>query len=131
MEDRKEILIVLDSYEYQVREKEFASLLQDTVQPYFFYSKYDNSLTDKFAKTKYIGDFMLHISYWILSFLYACKLIGSRYNRFDTVVFVNPIVGIFYCMLCRFLFIKKKLQLVVFCLRIKKVPYIILSENHL
>ena len=73
MKIRKDVLIVLDSYEYQAREKEFASLLQDLVQPHFFYSKYDNSLTEKFAKTKYIGGFMLHLSYWMLSFLYACN----------------------------------------------------------
>ena len=53
MENHKDILIVLDSYEYQIREKEFASLLEDMVQPHFFYSKYENSLTEKFAKTKY------------------------------------------------------------------------------
>lgn len=111
MKIRKDVLIVLDSYEYQAREKEFASLLQDLVQPHFFYSKYENSLTEKFAKTKYIGGFMLHVSYWMLSFLYACRLIGKRYNRFDTIVFVNPIVGIFYCMLCRLFFLNKKITI--------------------
>lgn len=111
MENHKDVLIVLDSYEYQVREKEFASLLEDMVHPHFFYSKYENSLTEKFAKTKYIGDFMLHVSYWALSLLYACKLMGARYKRFDTVVFINPIVGIFYSMLCRLLYRNKNITI--------------------
>ena len=108
---RKDCLIVLDSFEYKLREKELLGALFDIVTPTFYYSKYENSLTELFQKTKIVGGFLTHVTYWIMSFCYAWKLFGKEFSKFEYLVFINPIVGIFYCLLARILHIERKISI--------------------
>ena len=108
---RKNCLIVLDSFEYKQREKELLGALFDIVNPTFYYSKYENSLTELFQKTKIVGGFFTHVTYWIMSFYYAWKLFGKDFSKFEYLVFINPIVGIFYCLLARILHIERKISI--------------------
>lgn len=107
-------LIVLDSFEYKQKEQELAAYLSDTVTPIFYYSKYENKLTELFQRTKIIGGFLTHIAYWTMSLVYACKLLGKNYSRYETLIFINPIVGIFYSLLLRLCLAKKKISIAGF-----------------
>lgn len=97
----EKILVILDSIEYKRKEVELKELLSEYCDPIFFYSKYENKLTEKFQKTKYVGGLLTHIAYWIMSFGYAIKL----YFKYDIkhVIFINPIVGIFFAGISRLL----------------------------
>lgn len=97
---KKKCVIVLDSFEYKANEDELICCLKDIVTPCFYYTKYENELTELFQRTKFIGSLLTHICYWFLSFVYACKLV-VLFGSYDTIVFINPIVGIFYSLLSR------------------------------
>lgn len=76
---RKDCLIVLDSFEYKLREKELLGALFDIVNPTFYYSKYENSLTELFQKTKIVGGFLTHVTYWIMSFAMHGNCLGKNF----------------------------------------------------
>lgn len=117
---KKDILIILDSFEYKQRERELFMQLEDIVNPHFFYSKYENRLTELFQRTKIVGGLLTHITYWIMSLGYAFRLLSSKYSKNSLIIFINPIVGIFYCMLSRFLFFRKNIAIGGFLFEIKK-----------
>lgn len=109
---KEKILIILDSFEYKNREKEFCEWLSsENVDPVFFYSKYENWITEIFQETKIIGSLLTHLSYWILSFIYALRLLSPKYKHFKTLIFVNPIVGIFFGGLKRLFGIKQNITI--------------------
>lgn len=100
-------LIVLDSFEYKDIESNLSSNLNDLIDPIFFYSKYENKITEFFQRTKYIGGILTHITYWLLSVTYALKLFNHKFDKVENIIFINPIVGIFYCLFLRLFHIKK------------------------
>lgn len=100
-------LIVLDSFEYKEIESGLYSNLIDLVDPVFFYSKYENRITEVFQKTKYVGGLLTHITYWLLSITYALRLFNNKFDKIENIIFINPIVGIFYSLFLRIFHIKK------------------------
>lgn len=106
--DNKNFLIVLDSLEYKKSEDELHKFLSDVCDAHFFYSKYENGLTELFQRTRYIGGFLTHLAYWMMSFRYAVSLMGKRYRGYSSIIFINPIVGIFFCMLSRLLCVDRR-----------------------
>lgn len=116
----KQYLIVLDSFEYKAKESEFYSYLRDIINPHFFYSKYENRITEQFQKTPIIGGMITHIAYWMLSLGYAIKLFNKKYAEINNIIFINPIVGIFYCLLSRMKFVNKNIIIGGFLFENKK-----------
>ena len=96
----KTCLVILDSFEYKRRELEFLTELNSIANVSFTYSKYENRLIEYFATIPCIGSFCQHIAYWLLSLWYAIKLC-EHHNMYDVMVFINPIVGIFFSGLSR------------------------------
>ena len=82
----KQYLIVLDSFEYKAKESEFYSYLRDIINPHFFYSKYENRITEQFQKTPIIGGMITHIAYWMLSLGYAIKLFNKKYAEINNII---------------------------------------------
>jgi len=113
-------LIILDSFEYKSREAEFCDYISDVCDPTFFYSKYENGLTEIFMRTKYVGGLLTHITYWIISLGYAFRILIGKYRKYDNIVFINPIVGIFYAALMRSLFVNKNISICGFLFENKK-----------
>ena len=126
---KKDILIILDSFEYKQREKELIGQLEDIVNPHFFYSKYENRLTELFQKTKVMGSLLTHITYWLMSLKYAFSLLSRKYSKYSSIIFINPIVGIFYGMLSRFLFFRKNVAIGGFLFEIKKKKAYLLARK--
>ena len=119
-ENGNKCLIVLDSFEYKEKESELISYLTGVASPVFFYSKYENGITEVFQRTKYVGSVLTHIAYWILSLGYALKLFGRKYRGINNIIFINPIVAIFYCLLARICFVKKSISIGGFLFENKK-----------
>ena len=71
-------VIVLDSFEYKLKEKELQKSIENICNPIFVYTKYENALTEIFQRTKLVGGFLTHISYWLLSLIYALRLLKCR-----------------------------------------------------
>jgi|GEM_PF-1187074 len=94
-------VIVLDSFEYKLKEKELQKSIENICNPIFVYTRYENALTEIFQRTKLVGGFLTHISYWLLSLIYALRLLKCRNKK--RIIFINPIVGIFYAAICRIL----------------------------
>lgn len=103
--------MVLDSFEYKYSQQALHKQLEDIVCPYFFYSRYENTITEFFQKTKVVGGLLTHFTYWMMSLCYALKLIGRKFSKFDHLIFINPIVGIFYCLLVRLLHLKRHVSI--------------------
>ncbi len=116
----KQCLIVLDSYEYKAKESEYYLFLHDIINPQFFYSKYENRITEQFQKTPIIGGMITHIAYWMLSLGYAIKLFNKKYAKISNIIFINPIVGIFYCLLSRIKSVNKTIIIGGFLFENKK-----------
>lgn len=111
-------LIVLDSFEYKNKEGELKECIDKIVNPIFVYTKYENKVTELFQKMKYVGGFLTHISYWIFSLVYSFSLL--KYKNIDNVIFINPIVGIFYAGIIRILHIKRDITIAGFLFEKKK-----------
>ncbi len=94
----KKIIIVLDSFDYKNNKEKLLDSISDLCEPIFFYTKYENTIIQLFQKAPYIGGLLTHVTYWILSAIYALKLLLMS-KRIDTVVFINPIVGFFYSLI--------------------------------
>ena len=108
----KKFIIVLDSFEYGRKENALRNAVLSYCEPVFFYTKYENKLTEVFQKTKYIGGILTHLSYWLLSLGYSLKLLLAKGTK--DIVFINPIVGIFYSALTRCFFLKKNITIAGF-----------------
>lgn len=108
----KKVLIVFDSFEYKAQEKMLADEVSAYCEPLFVYTKYENWLTEIFQRTQYIGGVLTHLTYWLLSFYYSLSLV--KYAGINTMVFINPIVGIFYSALARIFHINQSLVIAGF-----------------
>jgi len=97
----KNVLIVLDSFDYMEKEIETRSNLSLICNPEFFYTRYENKLIQFFQKTPLISGPLNHFGLWIISFYYVLTL-SFKYKNFDSIIFINPIVGFFYSFLRRF-----------------------------
>ena len=118
------ILIVLDSKKYKEKEDGLRNEIGNLCEPEFYFTDYENRLIKIFHGISGIGNFLSHISYWMLSLVAAISLFAKkRGNLYRSKVFINPIVGIFYCFLLAifdgrdrvtvagFLFVDKKSKL--------------------
>jgi glycosyltransferase involved in cell wall biosynthesis len=94
-------LIVDDSSTYRAIEGEMRGSLAGKGTVRFYYSDYENSLIRFFHKTPIIGNAMSHVTFWMLSLITAIKI--SILHRERKKLFINPIVGLFYCALSRVL----------------------------
>lgn len=117
----EKVIVVLDSFEYKKKETEIKSYISNVCEPTFVYTKYENFLIRFFQKTKYIGNILSHLSYWFLSFYYSI-VIATIYHhkKYSTIIFINPIVGIFFSMLKRICHFKKKVTIGGFLFEKKK-----------
>ncbi|MHC0441183.1 glycosyltransferase [Flavobacterium sp. 3-210] len=109
----KNILIVLDSYEYQRSESLFKNEIIDYCNPVFTYSEYENKIIQFFHKLPYIGGALTRLSYWWISFLKAISILVN-YNLCKNKLFINPIVAIFYSFLSRIFFRTEKISIAGF-----------------
>ena len=92
------VLIVLDSYKYVTKENVIRSELEQFCNPSFYYTDYENKLIRFFHGIKGIGNFLSHIAYWTASLFSAIKIF-HRMEDHGSKIFINPLVGIFYCFL--------------------------------
>lgn len=111
-------LIVLDSFEYKNKESELSEFIGSLCNPIFVYTKYENKTTEFFQRMRFIGGFFTHISYWLLSLAYSFSLL--KYKNINNVIFINPIVGIFYAGIVRILHIKKNITIAGFLFEKKR-----------
>lgn len=111
------VVIILDSFEYKTQEDSLKKTIADICDPYFVYTKYENALTEFFQRTKIIGGVLTHISYWTLSLIYALKLF--KYRKENDLIFINPIVGIFYAAICNVLCIRSDISIAGFLFEAK------------
>jgi len=109
----EEVLIVLDSFEYKKQERNLKLRLEEKNTYVFEYTRYENSLIEIFQRMRFFGSFLTHISYWLMSFFYSIKFF-VKYRRIKNLIFINPIVGIFYSALSRLFFRKQKLTIAGF-----------------
>jgi len=96
-----ETLIVDDNPKYRLQEPEIRESLQDQEAIRFYYTDYENSLIRLFHRTPVIGNLMSHILMWANSLFTAIKLV--LFHKESRKLFINPIVGLFYCALSRVL----------------------------
>ncbi len=103
-------LLVLDRIGYKKKNDVYKRLLLN----YFdngeiIYTKYEDSLIRKVRNWPIVGNFLLHLFRWGKSFKYAI----SMYNKkgIDTIVCLNPIVGMIYGLLPR----KKSVAKIIVC----------------
>lgn len=115
----KHVLLILDSYEYKLKENSLKKRLGNTNKYTFVYTRYENSITEIFQKMKYLGGGMTHISYWLMSIFYAIRLL-IKYNFCKNLIFINPIVGIFYSALCRIFYQTPNITITGFLFEEKK-----------
>lgn len=99
MSNQKKILIILDSKKYIEKEDSLKKELSKLCDPYFYFTDYENRLIKFFHGISGIGNFLSHISYWMISFTAAVFLFVSKRNQYESKIFINPIVGVFYCFL--------------------------------
>lgn len=115
---KEKTLIILDSFEYKRKESLLKETLSDVCEPVFYYTRYENKLIELFCKTKVVGGVLQHLAYWALSFYYSIRLVlGKKYQSY---IFINPIVGIFFGMLTRLFFLKKRITIGGFLFENKK-----------
>jgi glycosyltransferase involved in cell wall biosynthesis len=95
---RVRVLIVDDSSEYLANESASHDHLATMIAPRFYYTNYENRLIRMFHGTPVIGNLMSHLVFWLVC-IYAAIEIFLRYRTYEYKLFVNPIVGFFYCFL--------------------------------
>ena len=99
MHNKKRILFILDSLKYKGNEDEYKKeFCQEYIADYY-YTDYENNLVRFLHGISGIGSYLSLISYWILSFISAGDLFLNKRRKYDSKVFINPIVGVFYCFL--------------------------------
>lgn len=109
----KQVLIVLDSYEYKRKESLFKEALSDECTPIFTYSEYENKIIQFYHKLPFVGGSLTRLSYWWISFVKSI-VIFFQYKNCKTKIFVNPIVAIFYSSISRLLFRTEKINVAGF-----------------
>ena len=92
------IIIILDSYMYKRKEEQLKKTLEPLCVPALYYTDYENALHRFFQGVKGAGNILSHVSGWISAFYAAAKIFAGR-EKYDWKLFVNPIVGYFYCLL--------------------------------
>jgi glycosyltransferase involved in cell wall biosynthesis len=97
---RESVLIVDDSTEYLAKEPAIRAYLSSLIEPRFYYTNYENRLIRIFHGTPIIGNLLSHLLFWFVS-LYAALDIFVRRRNDKNKLFINPIVGLFYCFLAR------------------------------
>lgn len=93
----KEVLIILDSDKYRAQEGRIREAVQDICEPAFFYTDYENRLIKFLHGIRGAGNFLSHATYWSVSFWDATRIYTAK--KQPRKLFVNPIVGFFYCLL--------------------------------
>lgn len=109
----EQVILVLDSFEYKNKEKALKQRLKEAHSYIFEYTRYENSVTEIFQKMRFFGSFLTHISYWTMSFFYTVNFF-LKYRSAKNIIFINPIVGIFYSALVRLFFQNQKLTIAGF-----------------
>ncbi len=99
MNNQKRILFVLDSLKYKENENVYKKEFSQEYISDFYYTDYENRLVRFLHGISGIGSFLSLISYWILSLISAGDLFLNKRKQYDSKVFINPIVGVFYCFL--------------------------------
>ncbi|MHB1270919.1 MAG: glycosyltransferase family protein [Thermoleophilia bacterium] len=94
----KNALIILDSYKYKGKEAMIRKNIESLCNPAFFYTDYENNLIKYFHGLKFVGNFLSHISYWTISLVLAAEILAKKKSH-EIIIFVNPIVGYFYCFM--------------------------------
>jgi|WetSurMetagenome_2_1015567.scaffolds.fasta_scaffold00001_379 glycosyltransferase involved in cell wall biosynthesis len=93
------ILLVLDSKRYKSRESSLKEIFGN-YEVDFYYTDYENRIIKYFHSLRFAGDFLSHLAYWLLSINYAFRILSRKNRNYSHIVFINPIVGFFYCLLC-------------------------------
>ena len=93
----KEILIILDSEKYRPQENRIRDSIAGICNPAFFYTDYENRLIKMLHGIKGAGNILSHIAYWAVSLKDAVRIYAA--HKQPHKLFVNPIVGFFYCLL--------------------------------
>lgn len=114
MEEKLKILLILDSFKYKKNQDKIKENIINLCDPYFYYTDYENSIVRFFHGLSGIGSFFSHISYWTISFVAACRIILFFRRKYIDKIFINPIVGIFYCFLNLLINRKENIYLVGF-----------------
>jgi glycosyltransferase involved in cell wall biosynthesis len=93
------LLIILDSIKYKSQEK----FLKEMIAPYddskFYYTDYENKIVKFFHGIPGIGNLFSHLAYWTISLVAAFHLLLFDRKKYSKKIFINPIVGFFYCLL--------------------------------
>jgi glycosyltransferase involved in cell wall biosynthesis len=95
---RVRVLIVDDSAKYVAKEPATREHLGPAIEPHFYYTDYENRLTRILHGTPILGNVLSHLVFWFGA-LYAALDILVRFRPYKCKLFVNPIVGFFYCFL--------------------------------
>ncbi len=92
------ILLVLDSIKYKSHENDsYKDIFRCDVELYF--TDYENRIIRFFHGLAFAGNLLSHLSYWLLSAFSALRLIFRNKDKFTHIIFINPIVAFFYCLL--------------------------------
>jgi glycosyltransferase involved in cell wall biosynthesis len=100
-------LIILDSKNYSKKEQFLRKKLSTLCIHDFFYTDYENNIIKYFHSLKVGSSFFTHISYWFTSLLDAIRICKDC-KSYNTKIFINPIVGIFYAFLTRVIHINNE-----------------------
>ncbi len=103
-------LLVLDRIGYKKKNVMYKNLLLN----YFdkgeiIYTKYEDEIIRKVRNWPFVGNFLLHMFRWGKSFKYAFKMYNMK--NIETIICLNPIVGMIYGLLPR----KKNVKKVIVC----------------
>jgi glycosyltransferase involved in cell wall biosynthesis len=98
--DRQAILIVDDSSEYRTKERQTREKIGSSDDLRFYYTNYESGLIRIFHQTPALGNLLAHLLFWYRSLITALDIFFSHRME-ERKLFVNPIVGLFYCALSR------------------------------
>jgi glycosyltransferase involved in cell wall biosynthesis len=93
------LLIILDSIKYKSQEKSLKEMITPWNDSKFYYTDYENKIVKFFHRIPKIGNLFSHLAYWTISFFAAFHLILFDRKKYSKKIFINPIVGFFYCLL--------------------------------
>lgn len=99
-------LLILDRYGYKINDKKYKAVLN---KKYFnneiIYTEYEDELIRRVRNWPFVGNALLHILRWKKSFGYA--LYVQKQKDVDTIICLNPIVGVILGLLPSNIRIKK------------------------
>jgi glycosyltransferase involved in cell wall biosynthesis len=98
--DRQAILIVDDSSKYRTKERQIREQIGWDDELVFYYTNYENRLIRLFHRTPLVGNLLAHLLFWCMAMISAFDIF-LRHRREEHKLFINPIVGLFYCGLSR------------------------------